>query len=312
MPRPMRAAAALCVLALAAGPAAGAAAQQSAASGVVTALEQTGLTFRKASDAIWVVSFKSSSSTVVDVIVNAQNELVVVFAVVARKPALSPEQLRDLLRANYEANFAKLAIDHDGDLLALAELAPRILTAPMLRTAIEEVANAGDSAAHLVRGPAPSEEHVEAIASGRGGSLPLVRGAFELAYDPAKWKPKPGADPAVVEVVHASGEAFLRIITQRVEVARPHWSEVSLTSARRTSPDVRVASESWRTVNGLHTLLLRLDGVVNGNRYSYYSQAYSDDAGTVQIVVWTGSNLFDEYRQDFLELLAGFRKVTRR
>jgi len=308
----MRAAAALCVLGLATclEPLAGApGAAQATTPAVASALEQTGLTYRKASDAVWVVSVKSSSSTFIDVIVNAQNELVVVFAVVARKPALSSEQLRNLLRANYEANFAKVAIDHDGDLLALAELPPKGLTVPLLRTAIEEVANAGDAAANLVRGPAPVEERVETVASGRGATLPLVRGAFELGYDPAKWKPQAGGEPGVLSLVHSSGEAFLRVITQRVEVERAHLIDVALTSAKRSSPDVRIASEAWRTVNGLRTLLLRLDGVVNGSRYSYYSQVYSDGAGTVQIVAWTGTNLFDEYRRDFLELFAGFRKL---
>lgn len=305
----MRAAAALCVLGLAATPAAARETPQTSVAGVAAALEQTGLNYRKASDAVWVVSFRNSSSTIVDVIVNAQNELVVVFAVVARKPPLTAEQLRDLLRANYEANFAKLAIDHDGDLLALAELAPKSLTAAMLRTAIEEVANTGESAANLVRGPAPTEERLESVAASAGATLPLVRGAFELAYDPAKWKTRAGPDASVTELAHVSGEAILRIMTQRVEVEHAHLTDVALTGAKRASPNVRIASESWRTVNGLRTLLLRLDGVVNGSRYSYFSQVYSDGAGTVQLVVGTGANLFDEYRRDFLELLAGFRKV---
>ena len=309
----MRAAAALCVLGLlaSAAPAGGhaAAPEQAAPSTVAAALEQTGLPFRKASDAVWVVSIKGSSSTLIDVIVNAQNELVVVFAVVARKPSLSAEQLRNLLRANYEANFAKVAIDHDGDLLALAELAPKGLTVALLRTALEEVANTGDSAAHLLRGPGPVEEQVEDVPSGRGARVALVAGAFELAYDPAKWKPQTAAEAGVVSLAHTSGDAFLRVVTQRVEVEPAHLTDVALRSAKRSSPDVRISSESWRTVNGLRTLLLRLDGVAGGSRYTYYNQLYSDAAGTVQIVAWTGANLFDEYRRDFLELFAGFRKV---
>lgn len=305
----MRAAVALCVLGLAATEAAAREPQQPGAASVAVALDQTGLNYRKASDGVWVVSFKGASSTIVDVIVNAQNELVVVFAVVARKPLLAVEQLRDLLRANYEANFAKLAIDHDGDLLALAELAPKSLTAVMLKTAIEEVANTGQSAAHLVRGPAPAEERFESVPAFSGATLPLVRGAFELAYDPTKWKTRAAPDSSVTELAHVSGDAIVRILTERVEVEHAHLTDVALTSAKRTSPNVRIASESWRTVNGLRTLLLRLDGVVDGSRYSYFSQVYSDAAGTVQLVVGTGANLFDEYRRDFLELLAGFRKV---
>ena len=313
----MRSAAGLCVLGLCAAaapgplahPRSGAPAEQASVANVAATLEQSGLTYRKASDAVWVVSFKSSSEATIDVIVNAQSELVVVFAVVARKPALSGEQLRNLLRANYEANFAKLAIDHDGDLLALAEIAPKGLTVALLGTAIEEVANTGASAATLVRGPAPAEERVESVAPGRGASLPLVRGAFALSYDPAKWKPQPTREPDVAQLVHVSGDAHVMVLTQRVEVDSAHLTEVVLAAARRATPDARVMSESWRTVNGLRTLLLRLDGVAGGNRVSVYSQAYSDASGTVQLAASTGTNLFDEYRRDFLELFAGFRKA---
>lgn len=291
----------------------GAAAQGTAAA-TAAALEQSGLSHRKASDAVWVVSLKSASSTPIDVIINAQNELVVVFAVVARTPTLSESQLRDLLRASYSANFAKLAIDDDGDLLALSEIAAKSVTAALLRTAVEEVANAGDAAARLVRAghAAAPEERIETVAAGRGATLPLVRGAFELSYDPAKWTPNRATQPNVTELVHVSGDAYLRVITERVEVASDQLAEAALVNARTASRDVRVVSESWRVVNGLRTLVLRLDGMTNGARFSYYNQMYSDPAGTVYLTGWTGANLFDRYRRDFLELFAGLRKIATR
>jgi hypothetical protein len=307
----MRAAAAACLLGLCAVPVLGQSRTRLAEQtmSVAEALEQTGLTYRKTSDAVWVVTFKSSSSTPIDVIINAQSELVVVFAVVARAPRLSAAQLRDLLKASYSANFAKLAIDGDGDLLSLSEIAIKALTVQQLRTSIEEVANTGDSAADLVRAAAPSEERIETIAAGRGASLPLVRGAFQLTYDPAKWKPQANSEPNVVQLVHTSGDAYIKVIAERLEIDPSHLSEVALTNARGASPDVKIVSESWRTINGLRTLILRLDGMTNGMRFTFYNQMYSDTSGTVQLAGWTGSNLFDEYRRDFLELFAGFRKL---
>ena len=276
---------------------------------VAAALEQTGLTFRKSSDGVWIVTFKNSSSTAIDVIVNAQQDLVVVFAVVARAPQLSAEQLRDLLKASYSANFAKLAIDGDGDLLSLTEIATGGLTVEQLRTAIEEVANTGDSAADLVRAHVPAEEEIETVPPGRGATLALVRGAFELTYDPAKWKPQPAEDANIVQLAHASGDAYLKVIAERLEIDPDHLPDVALSNAKSASPDVKVVTESWRTVNGLRTLVVRLDGTTSGIRFSFYNQMYSDAAGTVQLAGWTGANLFGEYRRDFLELFAGFRKL---
>jgi len=308
----VRVAAAMCVLGLCAvavsAQTRSRAAEQAAAS-VAATLQQTGLTYRKSSDAVWVVTFKSSSSTPIDVIVNAQNELVIVFAVVARAPRLSAEQLRELLKASYSANFAKLAIDGDGDLLSLSEIALKGLNVQQLRTTIEEVANTGDSAADLVRVTAPEEERIEAVVAGRGATLPLVRGAFQLTYDPAKWKPQDSSESNVVQLVHASGDAYLKVIAERLEIDPTHLSDVAVTNARSASSDVKIITESWRTINGLRTLVLRLDGMTNGIRFTFYNQMYSDTSGTVQLAGWTGANLFDEYRRDFLELFAGFRKL---
>jgi hypothetical protein len=307
----VRAAAAACLIGLCALPLAAQTRPrpERAVTGVAAVLQQTGLTYKKSSDQVWVVTFKSSSSTAIVVIVNAQQELVVVFAVVARSPRLSAEQLRDLLKASYRANFAKLAIDNDGDLLALTEISLRDLTVQQLRTAIEEVANTGDAAADLVRGSAVGEERVETVPAGRGATLALVRGAFELTYDPGKWKPQAIDEPNVVQLVHASGDAYVKVIAERLEIDPGHLSDVALSNARSASPDVRIVTESWRSTNGLRTLVLRLDGTTNGIRFSFYNQMYSDRAGTVQLAGWTGANLFDEYRRDFLELFAGFRKL---
>lgn len=307
-----RAAAAVCVGALCASPLAAQTrtrAEQAGAAAVAAALEETGLSYRKSSDAVWVVTLKSSSSAPIDVIVNAQNELVVVFAVVARAPRLSAGQLRDLLKASYTANFAKLAIDGDGDLLSLSEIAIKGLTVPQLRTAIEEVANTGDAAADLVRLPPPAEEPIETVPARDGATLSLVRGAFELAYDPDKWKPQPLEEANIVQLVHTSGDAYLKVIAERLEIDPDHLPDVALSNAKSASPDVKIVSASWHTINGLRALVLRLDGTANGVRFCFYNQMYSDESGTVQLAGWTGANLFSEYRRDFLELFAGFRKL---
>lgn len=308
----MRAAAALCLVGLTAvSPQAQTRARvdRATAKSVATALEQTGLTFRNSSDAVWVVTFKSSSSTPIDVIVNAQPEMVVVFAVVARSPQLSADQLRDLLRASYNANYAKLAIDGDGDLLSLTEIATSALTVEQLRTAIEEVANTGDAAADLVRAHVRAEEAIEMVPAGHGATLSLLGGAFELAYDPAKWKPQPLDETNVLQLAHVSGRVTLKVIAERLEVDARHLAEVALTNAKSASPDVKILTESWRTINGLRTLLVRLAGTTSGARFSFYNQMYSGPAGTVQLAGWTSASHFDDYRRDFLELFAGFRKL---
>ena len=108
---------------------------------------------------------------------------------------------------------------------------------------------------------------------------------------------------------HASGDAYLRIITERVQIESDSLRDVALTNARNTAPDVQLDSETWRTENGLRTLLVKYTGRASGIRFTFLNQMYSDSNGTVQLAGWTGSNLFEEFRSDFLELFSGFRKM---
>jgi len=104
--------------------------------------------------------------------ISAQNQLVVVLAVVARKPVLSPAQLATLLRVSYDANYSKVAIDGDGDLLALTELAPDAVTVQALRAAIDGVASTADAAAKALNAGtsavAPRNDPPENVAPGIG------------------------------------------------------------------------------------------------------------------------------------------------
>lgn len=311
----MRIAAAVLVLVMASLPAAARQTRtpppQASPQKVAAALEQSGLNYRKAADAIWAVTFTGSRNTSIDVIVNGQNPLIVVLAVVAKKPALSAAQLTALLRVSYDANYSKVAIDNDGDLLALTELASDSLTAPVLRTAIEEVANTADSAAAALGGSTArsTPESPEVVPAGKGASLSLVRGAFEISYDPKKWTREATPEANVIQLNHVSGDAFMRIISERIQIENDNLRDVALTNAKTTAPDVQLDSETWRTVNGLRTLVLKYSGRASGIRFTFLNQMYSDPSGTVQLAGWTGSNLFEEYRRDFLELFSGFRKV---
>jgi hypothetical protein len=159
-----------------------------------------------------------------------------------------------------------------------------------------------------VRGHVTAEDGIENVPPGRGATLALVQGAFELTYDPAKWKLQPTDEQNIVQLAHVSGQAHLKVIAERLEIDPGNLAEAALSNAKSASPDVRIVTVSWRTVNGLRTLLVRLDGTSSGTRSSFYNQVYSDAAGTVQLAGSSGETVFDEYRRDFLELFAGFRK----
>lgn len=277
---------------------------------VVAALEKSKLRYEKSSDGLWSITLKGTNVSSIAVSIRAMNDLVIVASIVQRKPVLSSDTLTTLLRASYGARFSKLAVDDDGDVVALTEL-PKDFTVAAFEAAVQEVATLADEAAGLLSAPgrADNVSVLPEVAPGKGATVPILRGVFEVSYDPAKWRIKPANVVGVTEFQHVSGDAGLKVISERIEVARDNFRNVVIENARALAPDIAVLSEIPRTVNGLKVVVIRYGGTTSGIKFTFYNQMYSDASGTVQLAGWTGTNLFDEYQRDFLELFAGFRKA---
>ena len=275
----------------------------------VAALKASKFKYEKADDNSWWITFKGDTLPSVSVLVRALDHMVTVVATIREKPDLPPDSLRRLLRASYDANFSKLALDERGDLVALTEL-PKGFSISSFTSAVNEVAALADETAAMISAiDAPVSETVPDVPAGKGASQSFLRGAFELSYDPTKWKMKPSQEPGETEFQHVSGDAAVKVIAERIEVPLDALRGVVVDNARELTPDIVVTSETKRTVNGLGVVLMRYGGTAKGVRFVFYNQMYSDASGNIQLAAWTGTNLFDEYQRDFLEFFAGLRKV---
>jgi hypothetical protein len=275
---------------------------------VVAALEVSKLQYQKSGEGVWWISYKGDNLASVDVAVQAQEEMVVITSLVRKKASLSAEALEALLRANYDANLSKVALDAENDLMALTELPPDF-TATSLKNAVVQVARLADDAAGLLSSRGSATVTVPAVPPGRGATLSLLRGAFELSYDPAKWKLKPTTEPTEIELQHVSGDAGVKVISERLEIPQQSLKGIVVENAKELAPDVTVVNETSRVVNGLDVVLLRYAGTASGIKFTFYNQMHSDTSGTIQLAAFTGTNLFDEYQRDFLELFAGLKKL---
>lgn len=278
---------------------------------VVAALEESKFRYQKASEGVWLITFAGDNSPELAVYIKPLGEMVVISSLVQKGSPSRGESLKALLQASYEANFAKLALEDDGDVFALTEL-PQDFTAAAFKAAIDAVASLADKAILLLgaaRVPTAETETIPTVAAGRGATLPILRGAFELSYDPAKWRVKPSTEPGEAELMHVSGDAYLKVISERIEIAAASFRNVVLENAKPHAPDIAVVGETPRVVNGLEVVVLRYAGTTSGIKMTYYNQIFSDTNGTIQLAGYTGTNLFDEYQRDFLELFAGLRKV---
>jgi hypothetical protein len=95
------------------------------------------------------------------------------------------------------------------------------------------------------------------------------------------------------------------VIAERIGGSTSGLRDVAIENAKAAAPDSRVVFEKERTVNGTQILNMRIDGKIKGIDFSYYGYYWGGKAGLLQVVAYTGTNLFDEFKEDFSDFLNG-------
>jgi hypothetical protein len=109
-------------------------------------LEQSGYSYTKAAENVWVVKFKGKSLLEFSVFVASAEDLVVIGAVVAPKKSMNvtPEMMFKLLRLVHSIDRVKIGFDDDEDLFVRCEVAARTLDLDAFKADIEQVAAGTD------------------------------------------------------------------------------------------------------------------------------------------------------------------------
>ncbi len=129
---------------------------------------------------------------------------------------------------------------------------------------------------------------------------------YEVWYDPAKWTISSQSNPeSEFELRHSTGDAFAMSIAERISMPIGSLKQVAINNAKNVAPDLRVVSEGERTVNGAKVLVMRMEGTLSGIHFTYYGYYWAGKAGAVQLVTYTGQNLFNEFQKDFEDILNG-------
>lgn len=69
--------------------------------------------------------------------------------------------------------------------------------------------------------------------------------------------------------------------------------------------DAKVSKEETRVVNGKQVLAMVIEGTVEEIPFTYYGYYYSGKQGAIQLVGFTGQNVFAKYEAEFTKLLDG-------
>lgn len=132
------------------------------------------------------------------------------------------------------------------------------------------------------------------------------RGSFGIWYDESKWREKRSTEPD--DKAHFSflaGDAYVMVIAEELAIPLVTLRNLAVANAKEAAPDAKVTKEEKRLVNGTEILMMKIEGTVQGIPFVYYGYYYGGKQGTIQIVGFTGQNVFAKYEAEFTKFLDG-------
>lgn len=81
--------------------------------------------------------------------------------------------------------------------------------------------------------------------------------------------------------------------------------DIAIEHTKSIGSDFSLLAEETRMVNGRELTSLKLNTTIKGIQFTYYGYYYGGKEGAIQLVCFTGQNLFGKYERDFTELLDG-------
>ncbi len=100
-------------------------------------------------------------------------------------------------------------------------------------------------------------------------------------------------------------DLYAMLISEKMQVPIETLIGIAVENAKSVAPDIKVIKEEYRNVNGIQVLMMQMSGTIQGMRFTYYGYYYSNSNGTIQLLTYTGENLFPNYLNDIEEFLNG-------
>lgn len=284
---------------------------------VTSMLEQSGYKYSKHSDSVWSVVFKGEKRSDVVVLVIAVAPDLIVEGVIAEH-----DEVEDVAGAGYEllkhadaVPDITFLVDQDRDYIARARLVLKRMDAATFKSTVQSVALATDEAYGVVQqyvhpsglGGAVGGLSEFGTSAGASERVALLAGKASLAFDPSKWKQTKSEPGGKLNFQHLSGDGYAMVIPERIAIPAAQLREIVVGNLRELDPSARVIEDVQRKVNGVDVRMMRFEGTIKGVAFTYLGYYYSGPAGSIQVLTYTGTSLFDEYRADFEEFLNGLR-----
>jgi hypothetical protein len=126
--------------------------------------------------------------------------------------------------------------------------------------------------------------------------------------NPKSWSFTKGTDNDAFEFQFQKkgGDLYAMLISEKIQIPIETLKGIAIENAKGAAPDIKLTKEEYRNINGIQVLMLQMSGTIQGMRFTYYGYYYSNSNGTIQLLAYTGENLFNDYQNDIELFLNGF------
>ena len=116
-------------------------------------LPKSGYQFKQYSPVVWGVDFEGKAIGNIRVVMVAQENIVVIFAIIAKKDEipLTAAFLQTMLKCNHKFDRVKVGLDDDGDAFVRTDTSARVLDGDEFKAIVEQVAAAANEAYDLIK-----------------------------------------------------------------------------------------------------------------------------------------------------------------
>lgn len=126
---------------------------------------------------------------------------------------------------------------------------------------------------------------------------------FNLANN---WRISPNNNPAAeFQLTFHKGDLYATIITERIEIPIKSLTEFAIQNLSNITDDYEVLNVEVRNVNGKSFVMMDIECTLNEIKFRYRNFYWSGKPGSLQILTYTGINLFEEFKNDIDYLLNG-------
>ena len=102
------------------------------------------------------------------------------------------------------------------------------------------------------------------------------------------------------------GDIYAMLISEGIQIPIESFPAMALENAKKVAPDMKILNREYRVVNGSKILYMELEGSVHSVKFKFLGYYCSNESGSVQLVVYSGSNNISGNLLEIEEFLNGF------